>query len=57
MTGHGTLLEMPAVTLKDPDHIDFMLNNLRKYVAIVKEHSEDATVIDDLLISNVISPK
>jgi hypothetical protein len=34
-----------------------MLNNLRKFVAKVKEHSEDATGIDDLLISNLISPK
>jgi hypothetical protein len=22
---------MPAVTLKDPGHVDFMLNNLRKF--------------------------
>jgi hypothetical protein len=29
-------LEMPAVALKDPGHVDFMLNNLRKYVAKVK---------------------
>ena len=50
-------LEMPAVILKDPCHVDFMLNNLRKFVAKVKEHSEDATAIDELLISNVISPK
>jgi hypothetical protein len=48
---------MPAVTLKDPGHVHFMLNNLRKFAAKVKEHSEDATAIDDLLISNVISPK
>jgi hypothetical protein len=46
---------MPAVTLKDPGHVNSMLNNLRK--SVVKEHSEDATVIDYLLISNVISPK
>ena len=50
-------LEMPAVTLKDPGHVDFMLNNLRKFVAKLKVHSEDATAINDLLISNVISPK
>ncbi len=49
-------LEMPAVTLKDPGDVDFMLNNLRKFVLKVKERSENATVIDDLLISNVISP-
>jgi hypothetical protein len=49
MTGH--------VTLKDPGHVDFMLNNLRKYVGKVKEHSEDATVIDDFLIYNMTSPK
>jgi hypothetical protein len=48
---------MPAVTLKDPGHVDFMLNNLRKFVAKLKVHSEDATAINDLLISNVISPK
>jgi hypothetical protein len=50
-------LDMPAVTLKNPGHVNFMLNNLRKYLAKVKEHSEDATVIDDLLISTAISPK
>ena len=31
------LLEMPAVTLKDPGHVDFMLNNLRKFVAKLKK--------------------
>jgi hypothetical protein len=25
-------LNMPAMTLKDPGHVDFMLNNLRKFV-------------------------
>ena len=39
-------LKMPAVTLKDPGH-----------VAKVKEHLENATIIDDLFISTVILPK
>ena len=49
-------LEMPAVTLKDPGQVDFMLNNLQKFVVKVKEHSEIATVIGELLISTVIYP-
>jgi hypothetical protein len=50
-------LEMPSVTLKDPGHINFMLNNQQKFLAKVRKHSENATTIDKLLISIVISPK
>jgi hypothetical protein len=48
-------LEIPAITLKDPGQVDFMLNNLQKLVVKVKEHIENATVLDELLISAVIS--
>ena len=41
---------MLAVILKDSGQVDFMLNNLQKFVAKVREHSENATVIDELLI-------
>jgi hypothetical protein len=50
-------LNLPAVTLKDWGHIDFMLNNPRKSVAQVNELSQNAYYIQELLISNVISPK
>jgi hypothetical protein len=50
-------LDVPAVTLKDLGHLDSTLNNLREFMAKVKEHSENATVINDLLISTVIFSK
>jgi hypothetical protein len=34
-----------------------MLNNQRKFVTKVKEQSQNASYIDDFLISNVVSPK
>jgi hypothetical protein len=48
---------MPTVTLKDPRHVNFMLNNLRKFVAKVKEQSENTTMINGLLIAMLFLPK
>jgi hypothetical protein len=31
---------MPAVSLKDPGHVNFMLNNLRKFVTKVTNNQE-----------------
>jgi hypothetical protein len=48
-------LNMSAVTLKDPGYVDFMLNNLRKFVTKLNEQSQNTSYNDKLLISIVIS--
>jgi hypothetical protein len=48
-------LKMPAVALMDPCHVDFMLNNLRKFVTKVNEQSQNPSYIAQLLISNIFS--
>jgi hypothetical protein len=46
---------MPAVTLKDPDHVDFKLSNLRKFMTKVKQQSHNTKYAEDLLNSTEIS--
>jgi hypothetical protein len=46
---------MPALTLKEPGHVDFMLKNQRKFVSKVEEQSKSRSFIKDLLISNSVS--
>ena len=49
-------LSMPADSLEDASHLDFMLYNLQSYVAQMESSINDVSHIDDLLISTISQP-
>jgi hypothetical protein len=50
-------LDKLAVTLKNHRQIDFMLSNLKRYLAKKKEQSKTVPVLDALLLTSVIYPQ